>query len=194
MIMIWVMDKRDIVDGALRAAAFAIKNKPPTVTDTIPTVDDLITQLQAESPEEFPQPGLGEIPQPVPQEIKEKIATACVGCAVGHFSACTGALNEAMRFKEGGMSDEVVDRLNLCLDELNILERKDLTRTQIASLPEWEKTLAEKALKQSRDTRHKIEAVASIEDVDKITVETEKFRRELGREWFKGKLREHGKS
>ena len=92
------------------------------------------------------------------------------------------------------MSDEVVDRLNLCLDELNILERKDLTRTQIASLPEWEKTLAEKALKQSRETRHKIETATSIEDIDKITVETEKFRRELGREWFRGKLREHGKS
>ena len=181
------MDKaNNIFNGALRAAAFAIKNKPPTVTDTIPTVDDLITQLQAESPEEFPQP--------VPQEIKEKIATACVGCAVGHFSACTGLLNEAMRFKEGGMSDEVVDRLNKCQDELTALERIDLTREKIAALPEWEKTLAEKALKQSRETRHKIEAIASIEDVDKITVETEKFRRELGREWFKGKLREHGKS
>ena len=38
------MDKANILNGALRAAAFAVKHKQPTVEDTLPTVDDLVAQ------------------------------------------------------------------------------------------------------------------------------------------------------
>ena len=189
MIMIWVMDKRDIVDGALRAAAFAVKHKPPTVTDTIPTVDDLITQLQAESPEDFPQPGLGEIPQPVPQEIKEKIATACIPCSLSHLATSSGLLNEALRFKnEGITSNEVVDRIAQALVEHNAMERVDLAVEKIYKLPEWEKCIAEEALENSRRIRHQLVDIKTVGDLERVATDAIQSYRTLFRKWKKGRL------
>jgi len=83
-----------------------------------------------------------------------EIATGCVPCAIGHFGTCSGLLNEAMRFakSEGIESSEVIDRVNMCLDELNSMERVDLRPEMIAELPEWEKELANRA-KQGNETR-----------------------------------------
>ena len=69
------------------------------------------------------------------------VATACVPCALGHFSTSSGLLNEIARFKKDGLtSHEVLDRVAACLAEQNALERVDLTPENIQALPSWEKS------------------------------------------------------
>lgn len=135
----------------------------------------------------------GELP--VKTEKKpEDIATACIPCAIGHYGTCSGLLNEAMRFakKDGISSSEVIDRMNMCLDELNTMERVDLRSERIADLPEWEKGLANKALDDSRSLRHGLEGLGRVDDLEKLAARTQTTRNDIGREWFKQKLGSKG--
>jgi len=130
-----------------------------------------------------------------PEEIIEadkasSIEAGCVPCAIGHFGTCSGLLNEAMRFakKEGIGSGEVIDRVNMCLDELNAMERIDLRPELVLNLPPWEKELADKALVASRSTRHGLEGMTSVNDLEKVAATTQNARNEVGRSWFKERL------
>lgn len=116
----------------------------------------------------------------------EEIATGCVPCAIGHFGTCSGLLNEAMRFarKDGVGSDEVVDRINMCLDELNTMERVDLRPQLIANLPEVEKKIANRALNESRQLRHGLEGIDRTGDLEGLAATTQTVRRDIGRDWF----------
>ncbi|MBA7703798.1 hypothetical protein ES703_112592 [subsurface metagenome] len=117
---------------------------------------------------------------------KESVATACVPCAVGHFSTSAGLLKEAIRFKgEGITSNEVLDRIAMALEEQNTLERVDLTREQIQSLPPWEIELAEEALLQSRQLRHNLENISNIEQLGQTAADSETVYKKLFRGWFK---------
>lgn len=139
-------------------------------------------------------------PPAEPQEISEEriseeskassIEAGCVPCAIGHFGTCSGLLSEGMRFARGDgiSSTEVIDRVNKCLDELNTMERVDLTEEKIATLPPWEKAIAEKALLASRKTRHGLEATTSLGQLEQVTAQTQTARKEIGREWFKERL------
>jgi len=120
----------------------------------------------------------------------ESIEAGCVPCAIGHFGTCSGLLNEAMRFakKDGVESSEVIDRVNMCLDELNAMERVDLRPELIADLPRWEKDLANTALTDSRKTRHSLESLATVEDLERVAASTQTARNEVGRGWFKERL------
>ena len=128
------------------------------------------------------------------QEVIEgkasSIAAGCVPCAIGHFGTCSGLLNEAMRFakKDGMSSSEVIDRVNMCLDELNAMERVDLRPELIVNLPDWEKELANKSLTESRATRHGLEGLTTIDDLEKVAADTQTARTEVGRGWFKERL------
>ena len=114
------------------------------------------------------------------------VATACVPCAVGHFSTSAGLLKEAIRFKgEGITSNEVLDRIAMALEEQNTLERVDLTREQIQSLPPWEIELAEEALLQSRQLRHNLENISNIEQLGQTAADSETAYKKLFRGWFK---------
>ena len=118
------------------------------------------------------------------------IEAGCVPCAIGHLGTCSGLLNEAMRFakKEGIASSEVINRVNICMDELNALERVDLRSELTLNLPPWEKELADKALVASRSTRHGLEGLTGVADLEKITAITQSTRQEIGRAWFKERL------
>ena len=118
------------------------------------------------------------------------IATGCVPCAIGHFGTCAGLLNEAMRFarKDGIASDEVINRINACTDEISALERIDLRPEMIVSLPAWEKELADKALVESRNIRHRLEMVSTVDDLEQLAAMTQTSRNEIGRAWFKYRL------
>lgn len=119
---------------------------------------------------------------PAPQEI----AIACVPCALGHFSRSAGALEEAMRLKDQGIdSNEILDRVGSVLKEQNALERFDLTPEKIRELPQWERTLAEEALVESRRLRHKLEKLESIEQLEEAAAEAAAFYTKLNRAWFK---------
>ena len=117
---------------------------------------------------------------------KESVATACVPCALGHFSTSAGLLNEAVRFKDEGItSNEILDRVAKVLEEQNTLERVDLTEENIQRAPPWEREIAEEALSQSRKLRHSLESFTSIKQLEKAAADTSSFYRELNRKWFK---------
>lgn len=140
------------------------------------------TQIEAPSKEK---------PMITTQEEKaSSIEAGCIPCAIGHFGTCSGLLNEAVRFakKDGVGSSEVIDRVNMCLDELNAMERVDLRPEMIIDLPDWEKELANRSLTASRSTRHGLEGLTTGDDLEKVAANTQKARAEIGRKWFKERL------
>ncbi len=140
-----------------------------------------------ESQKESPLPAA--IPQPSEGSSLARIATACVACAVGHFSTSSGELKEALRFKGEGMtSHEVLDRIAGALEEQNALEREDLTQEKIQRLPEWEKQIAEEALTQSRQLRHRLETIQSVDELEALTADTKRYYIKLFRQWNKGRF------
>ena len=136
-------------------------------------------------------PGQKMTPTITPQETEaspkqETVATACVPCAVGHFSTSAGLLNEAVRFrKEGITSNEILDRIAKSLEEQNTLERVDLTEEMIQNSPPWERELAEEALLESRSLRHRLENLSNIEQLGQVAADSETTYKKLFREWFK---------
>jgi len=128
---------------------------------------------------------------PVQSLTGEKVATSCVGCAIGHLATVSGLLKECVRFVSEGMSSpNIVDRLNTCLDELNAMERVDLLPNKIAELPDWEKDLAHRALEISRETRHFIEAgINNADEFEKVATRLINERNAIGAAWLQQKLR-----
>jgi len=119
------------------------------------------------------------------------IATGCVPCSLGHVGTCSGLLNESIRFSHGpdGLkSPEVIDRINMCLDELNTMERVDLRPEMTTQLKGWEKELAERALTESRNIRHSLEGLQKIEELEQAAAKTQTIRQEIGRSWYQNKL------
>lgn len=169
--------------------------KPEIVAVIFQEGGKLITELIRNRP-----PKQARIMKEQPSQITEEtiigegkassIEAGCIPCSVGHFSTCSGLMAEALRFgrKEGVNSNEVISRLNLCLDELNSLERVDLRPELIVNLPEWEKELANKALSESRNVRHKLEGLSTTEDLEKVAADIQSTRQSIGREWFKQRL------
>jgi len=135
-------------------------------------------------PEQQTTPTITQEPETVAKQ--EAVATACVPCAVGHFSTSAGLLNEAVRFKgEGITSDEILDRIAKSLEEQNTLERGDLTQEKIQNSPQWERELAEEALSESRSLRHRLENLSNIEQLGQAAADSERVYKKLFREWFK---------
>ena len=122
-------------------------------------------------------------------EDQTQIATACVPCAVNHISTSARLLNEAFRFKKDGLtSPQVLDDIAATLGELNALERIDLTPEKIRRLPEWERAMADMALERSRDLRHSLENIQSMEELESLAADTEEFYKQLNREWLSKRL------
>ncbi len=139
---------------------------------------------QNKAPPEQKTTPITQEPETAPQQ--EAIATACVPCAVGHFSTSAGLLNEAVRFKgEGITSDEILDRIAKALEEQNTLERVDLTPEKIQSSPTWEREIAEEALLQSRQLRHNLENLQNIGQLEQVGADSERVYKRLFRGWFK---------
>jgi hypothetical protein len=181
----------NVIEGFFNLVAQAVSNRKANVAVELPTIDDLRTELNAS--EAIPAEGTpanGETPVSVDPEKATDIATGCVPCSIGHLGTCSGLLNEAMRFaRKGGVeSDEVISRINMCLDELNALERVDLRPELIHGLSPWERTLAEKALSLSRSLRHDLEGLSTLGSLEEIAAKTQGTRQEIGKGWFKGKL------
>ena len=119
-----------------------------------------------------------------------EVATGCIPCAIGHIGTCSGLLNEALRFarEDGVQADQVVDRVGMCLDELNAMERVDLRPEMVINLPEWERDLADNALVTSRDTRHMLESIQTVRDLEKAAADTQGTRTRIWRNWIKAKM------
>lgn len=127
----------------------------------------------------------------IAQEVKgTSVATGCVPCSISHFGTVAGLLNEAMRFarKDGLNSNEVLDRINKSLDELNTLERVDLDTEKVYALPPEEKDIAIKALTASRATRHALEDLTTLDDLERTTADVQTVRKDIGRDWYRYRL------
>ncbi len=148
-----------------------------SATMTAPVAENKAPPEEKTAPTITPEPEMAS---------KESVATACVPCALGHFSTSAGLLNEAVRFKnEGITSNEILDRVAKVLEEQNTLERVDLTEENIQSVLPWERKIAEEALEQSRRLRHSLESFSSIGQLEKAAADTSAFYRGLNRKWFK---------
>jgi len=121
----------------------------------------------------------------------EGVKSACVPCSISHISTSSTLLNEAVRFKKDGLtSPQILDDIAGAISELNALERIDLTPAKIESLPDWEKEMAENALEKSREIRHRLEAVQTVDELQTIAAETENFYKYLNREWASKRLKD----
>ncbi len=134
-------------------------------------------------------PTLSEERQAAPEEI----TTGCLPCALGHFSTSSGLLNEAVRFKgEGMISNNILDKIAGALEEQNTLERDDLSSVKIQGLPEWERPIAEEALEQSRQLRHRLESIQSVGELEQAAVDTKRYYIKLNRQWYRGRFSKLG--
>ena len=117
---------------------------------------------------------------------KEEKGTACLPCARHHFSTVSAALNEAIRFarSEGIKHPEVVKRIGIATDELNIMERIDLSAENVAKLSEKEREIAEWALVKARELRHLIDAIRNYKDLEHVAAEASEIRTEFFKKLF----------
>ncbi len=121
---------------------------------------------------------------------ESSVAAGCVPCSINHLATCSGLLSEGMRFarSDGLQSNEVIDRVTHCLEELSTMEREDLAPVKVARLPEWERALANEAANTSRNIRHRLEGLASINDLEAAAADAQGARQDIGRGWFKERL------
>jgi len=126
----------------------------------------------------------------LPEGKATAIATGCIPCAIGHIGTCSGVINEAVRFarSEGLVNDDVINRVGMCLDELNSMERVDLRPEMLQQLSPWERELAQKVLVASRKMRHSLEAMEDVDSLEKVAAETQSTRQEVWRDWIKQKM------
>ncbi|MBA7506118.1 hypothetical protein ES706_04798 [subsurface metagenome] len=157
---------------------------------TEPAASEGLVEAKDQGPPETTNELSRNIPQEKPsEEIPRDIATACVNCAIGHFSGAAKLLNEAFRFRDDGIeSDQVLDDIAGAIGELNAMERVDLTPERLQKTPGWERTIAEEALRESRKLRHRLEGISSIEDIEKAAADTEGYYKRLNRQWYRGRF------
>lgn len=166
----------------------------PRAEDRISQIDRLIQALPADDEPIVEPPALypdrpAEAPAAAHTAAAEDIASGCLPCAVGHFSTSSGLLKEALRFKDRGMeSNEILDRIAGVLEEQNALEREDLTPEKIRRLAEWERPIAEEALARSRQLRHRLEGIRTIEELEGLAADTRTYYLTLSRQWYKGRF------
>jgi len=200
------LEPKDIFDGI----AYGIRKRKSTVVGAIPTTDDLVRELEElhtsadqktaleivdtskkSRAEEYPSKIASQSVLDIKSEVGEvSEGTACIPCTNDHLSTCSGLLAEALRFarKDGIQSIEVISRVGLCNDELNAMERVDLRPELTVSLLQWEKQLANDALNGSRDLRHNMADVASVEDLENVAAKAQTLRRHIGESWLKGRI------
>ncbi|MFH1485537.1 MAG: hypothetical protein ABIH46_05655 [Chloroflexota bacterium] len=145
-----------------------------------------------------------DTPVTAPEEVEEEespdtsgtsqlsaAGKACVPCSADHFSTVAGALSEALRFARSDGIDhpEVLSRVALCFDELNIMERVDAAPERVEELPKEEKALMQGATVTSRGLRHKLTDLTSIKDLEAATAEAQRARTDFRNQLFQLQFR-----
>lgn len=183
------------IESVFDLLAYGIGKQKSSLSESIPTVADLEDEVQKLRASE----NSGSLGAPLSQEpsapstTQEKatsIASGCIPCSIGHLGTCSGLLNEAMRFarKDGIQSEDVINRVNMCMDELNALERVDLRPEMTQGLPQSQKPLVDKALNLSRSLRHDLESLSDISTLETVAAKTQATRQEIGKVWFRQRL------
>ena len=132
--------------------------------------------------------------EPITPPETVDISVACVACGIGHFAGAARLLDEAVRFKDDGItSNQVIDDIAGAIGELNALERVDLTPEKLQNTSNWERPIADEALRESRKLRHRLEGIGSMEEIEQAAADTEKYYKKLNRQWYKGRFEHLGK-
>jgi len=164
--------------------------RPRTIFDTSFTYDQAMKESENPSSSETLQPPVS--PQKPQKDASGASMTAsksraCIPCSKAHVSAISGALNESIRFaREGGIKhNEVVDRLGIATDELAAMERIDLAPYKIESLKGEERKFADWIVGRTRDLRHSLDTISTVEALEKAAVEAANFRDEFLPQFWK---------
>lgn len=119
-----------------------------------------------------------------------KKGTSCIPCATNHLSTCSGLMAEALRFArtDGLSSTDVIERIGLCQDEMNAMERVDLRAEKVSQLGSGEKALANQVLSKTRTLRHDLEHMETVDDLEKLAAGMQTLRTEVGKQWVLSKV------
>jgi hypothetical protein len=190
----------EIINEGFDLLSYLVKKREPEVSGDLPTVQDLeakFHEIYSENPiESAPETenagketekhkqGLSDGAQGVSEGV------ACIPCSQDHLSTCSGLLAEALRFarNDGVESPEVISRIGLCGDELNALERVDLRPELTSQLPDWERKIANGVLTGSRDLRHDMAEVLTVDALENVAGRAQALRRDIGAQWLKGRI------
>jgi hypothetical protein len=100
------------------------------------------------------------------------VATACLSCSRSHLATIAGGLGEAVRFARGdpqGITHpESLSRIQKAEEEINILERIDLSPEALAASPEEERAVAEEYLPRIRQLRQAIGDLSTFPELEKV--------------------------
>ena len=132
--------------------------------------------------------GTEKVPEIEPQSptAGSTTGTACLPCSRDHLSVTSSSLSEGIRFarEKGVKNPEVIRRIRIALDELNVMERIDLAPDETASLKGAEKDLADWTLKNSRDLRHAITAIKDVQTMEQAAAMASQITEEfMSRLW-----------
>jgi len=147
-------------------------------------IDENYIYLPVKKIERTPYNGMVMNLETIPNHTYAVEGICVSNCSSDHFSTVSGALSEALRFArtEGVRHPEVMRRLGLAKDELNAMERIDLSPENLVQLRGKEKKLAEWGLNASREIRHKITAIHSPADLEQVAADVAKIRTRFMRE------------
>jgi len=182
-----------LINEGIKIGAYFIRNRKPKITTSIPTIQDLEERLKEvsgpEIPEQLPGSTLEITTEGVSIKAGAEKGTACNICTMEHFNVTSGALAEALRFaqNEGLGSKEAIRRIRQASQELNMAERIDLAPEEVTKLPEDEKEVAHWALPQSRNLRHSINSMITIEDLEKASAQAADLADEFAEKLIKCK-------
>lgn len=102
----------------------------------------------------------------------ERVDTACISCSRSHLATIAGGLGEAVRFARGdpqGVAHpEAIRRIQKAEEEINIMERIDLSPEALAGSPPEEREVAEEYLPRIRKLRQDIGNIGSFENLESV--------------------------
>ncbi len=112
---------------------------------------------------------------------------ACIPCGNDHMSVAIGEIVESIRFADkGGLThDEVMDRITRAEDELNSFERVDGAPEKVVKLPPHERELMTEMMATSREIRHRLSDMQTVDDLRALAAFGREKRVEFRRRAFK---------
>ncbi|MCK9600858.1 MAG: hypothetical protein M0R06_17585, partial [Sphaerochaeta sp.] len=107
--------------------------------------------------------------------------TACLPCSTDHLSTSSASLAEAMRFarKEGVGHPEVMRRVDLAQDELNVMERIDMHPATVANLPPDQKEFLNQMIPKIREVRQdlgRLTAASPVSDLENVAARMDEVK------------------
>jgi len=162
----------DFDENPIKAAGNIIKDTVGSIQRIAGDIDEAVKGVDFEV-----RTSPGEPATPI-EEIAS--ATVCLQRCRDHWSTISSTLSEGLRFarSDGMASKDVQGRIGLAIDEANKMEKIDLAATAIAGLKGKEKELSEWSLENSRQLRHQIGEIRTLDDMEKAAAEAARLRQE----------------